>query len=173
MLTRRSRRYQTGDTIVEVLIAIAVVGSVLGIAYSIMNRNLIVMRENQERSEAVKYARGQIESLRNLWSTSDGRTALGAVGTSGFCFDDSGAIIPLSGSAPTTNPADDDFSNYYSDEEAEDPDAGCRFAGLYHIGVRRMVLGGNDAYRVYARWDPLRSSSTSQKNEVIMTYRVN
>lgn len=57
-------RQQAGDTIVEVLIAIAVVSSVLAIAYSTMNRNLQIMRNNQERTQAVRVAQDQIETLK-------------------------------------------------------------------------------------------------------------
>ncbi len=59
---------EAGDTIVEVLIAIAVVSSVLGIAYGSMNRNIQTTRDNQERTEAVRLGEGQIEGLKNAAS---------------------------------------------------------------------------------------------------------
>ena len=56
---------QRGDTIVEVLIAMAVASSVLGITYATMNRNLLITRGAQERTEAAKLAQGQLEILKS------------------------------------------------------------------------------------------------------------
>lgn len=57
---------QIGDTIVEVLIAMAVLSLILGGAYSISNRSLGSIRQAQEHTEALKYAEGQIERLKAL-----------------------------------------------------------------------------------------------------------
>lgn len=57
-----------GDTIVEVLLALAVLGSVIVGAYSIATRSLNGVRVAQERSEATKIAEGQIESLKANFS---------------------------------------------------------------------------------------------------------
>jgi type II secretory pathway pseudopilin PulG len=55
-----------GDTIVEVLIAMAAVGLVLGGAYTSANRSLNSTRAAQERGEALKVAEGQFEGLNAL-----------------------------------------------------------------------------------------------------------
>lgn len=52
-----------GDTIVEVLLAIAIVSAVLGGAFVSANRSLNGTRVSQERSQAVKLAQGQAELL--------------------------------------------------------------------------------------------------------------
>lgn len=62
MLTLHNKR---GDTIVEVLIALAVLGSVLVGGYSIATRSINSVRASQERGEALKVAEGQIEQLRS------------------------------------------------------------------------------------------------------------
>jgi len=54
---------QRGDTIVEVLIATAVVSIVLTGAMSISNNSLKQIRAAQERSEAQAYAQSTVESL--------------------------------------------------------------------------------------------------------------
>ena len=59
------RLSQTGDTIVEVLVAIAVAGAVLGGAYSLINANVKSNQLAQERSNAVKIAESQVERLRS------------------------------------------------------------------------------------------------------------
>lgn len=56
-------RKQAGDTIVEVLIAIAVVSLVLGGAYAIASRSLANSRQAQEHGEALQLANAQIELL--------------------------------------------------------------------------------------------------------------
>ncbi len=172
MPSRLKARHQSGDTIVEVLIAIAVVGSVLGITYSIMNRNLLTMRDNQERTEAVKLAQGQVEALKTMWSTEPGRDRLKTLrdADTRFCINSAGATVPLGGNAPHANSAEDDFTNYHP--EAEDPLDSCQFDSLYHVGILPETVGGNERHRIYVRWDKLASSSSSDKNEVIITYRV-
>lgn len=55
---------QRGDTIVEVLIAIAVISGVLATSYAIVNRNTISYQQASERVDALKLAEEQIELLR-------------------------------------------------------------------------------------------------------------
>ena len=57
---------ERGDTMVEVLIAIAVVSLILGGAYVTTNRSLQATRAAQERSTALKLAESQIERLKGL-----------------------------------------------------------------------------------------------------------
>jgi type II secretory pathway component PulJ len=60
------RLNQTGDTIIEVLLAIAIVSSVLGGAYVSSNRSLNASRQAEERVEALKLAEGQLERMKAL-----------------------------------------------------------------------------------------------------------
>jgi len=55
------RLAQTGDTIVEVLIAIVIVSSVLVAAYASATRNTLTNQETQERSQALQLATTQLE----------------------------------------------------------------------------------------------------------------
>lgn len=55
---------ERGDTIVEVLLSLAVLGAVLGSAYVISSRNITTNRMSQERLEAIKLAETQFERLR-------------------------------------------------------------------------------------------------------------
>ena len=56
---------QTGDTIVEVLIAIAVISVVLSGAYTVANKSSVKIRDAQERGEAQKFASEIVERLSN------------------------------------------------------------------------------------------------------------
>src|SRR5579872_666722 len=52
-----------GDTIVEVLLVMSIVGLVIGVSYSLLSRSITIQRINQERSAAYSLAQGQLESL--------------------------------------------------------------------------------------------------------------
>jgi type II secretory pathway pseudopilin PulG len=71
MFVRRIYEHQRerGDTVVEVLIAVAVVAVVLGGAYVTTNRNLLAVRSSQERVNALKLAESQIEQIKGLAAT--------------------------------------------------------------------------------------------------------
>lgn len=71
---------QKGDTIVEVLICLAIVGVLISTAYLIANRSQIGIRSSQERAEATKLAEMQVERIRH--GSSMGRTYSG----SDFCI---------------------------------------------------------------------------------------
>lgn len=60
---------QRGDTIIEVLISIAVASLVLASAYAISNRNLVTTQDTQEHSQALQIVQQQIEGLRALAAT--------------------------------------------------------------------------------------------------------
>ncbi len=63
------QRRNAGDTIVEVMIAMAVASLVLGGSFTIVNRTLANARQAQEHGEALKLAQGQVESLKGLFKT--------------------------------------------------------------------------------------------------------
>jgi prepilin-type N-terminal cleavage/methylation domain-containing protein len=63
LLPKLNRR---GDTIVEVMVVLAVLGLALGIAYSTANRSLLDTRGAEENSQATALLQGQIEDLRSL-----------------------------------------------------------------------------------------------------------
>lgn len=70
--TIRTRRVgnSRGDTIVEVLLAVAVLGAVLGSAYVIVNKNIKSSQSSQERLQAIKLAESQYEKLK-IYATSN------------------------------------------------------------------------------------------------------
>ena len=64
--TKTTKLNHRGDTIVEVLISIAVASLVLAGAYAISNRNVASTQDTQEHSQALLIAQRQIEGLRAL-----------------------------------------------------------------------------------------------------------
>lgn len=65
----RKKLTAAGDTIVEVIIVLAVLGLALGISYATANRSLIGVRQAQENSQATALLQAQVEKLRALACT--------------------------------------------------------------------------------------------------------
>ena len=104
---------QAGDTIVEVLIAIAIISVVLGGAYVSTNRSLLATRAAQERVSALKLAESQMEQIKGL-AASDPDQLFGGTAPSPFCIskatglpvedDDPACAVGLSGDPTTAVP---------------------------------------------------------------------
>ncbi len=77
------RLKQHGDTIVEVMIVLAVLGLALGISYRTATRSLLAVREAQENSEATQLLQSQVEGLYNLAPSA----TQNIFQTSKFCID--------------------------------------------------------------------------------------
>jgi Tfp pilus assembly protein PilV len=137
---------QAGDTIVEVLIAIVVVGSVLVGAFAISNVSLRQVQMAQERSEAQKIAESSVENLGTMVN-GDGSVP-GDPGlltrTTPFCKK-SGAITAVVDT---------------------DPDCKTGTASRYHTSI---VATGNNGFETTVSWEGL--DSTLQK--VVIDYRIN
>lgn len=61
-----NRSSQRGDTIVEVLLVLAVLGSAISISYATANRSLLNARQAQESSVATSLLQSQLETVRTL-----------------------------------------------------------------------------------------------------------
>jgi len=151
---KNSLRKQAGDTIIEVLIAMTVASSVLGVALATMNRNLAITRDDQERSEASKLAQGQIEAVKAAKDA--GTPTLPAVGVA-FCITSDGIThISFQDSNPNFDPELDNFSKY---------DPLCKDS-FYNYAIVQETAGN---YKFYVRWQALKGNV---KNQVIMVYRI-
>ncbi|MBP7807238.1 prepilin-type N-terminal cleavage/methylation domain-containing protein [Candidatus Saccharibacteria bacterium] len=122
------KRNQRGDTIVEVLISLAVLGMIVGGAYSIVNAALRNSRQAQERSEATKIAESQVETIKAIPNQ-----------TGRFCFNGSAKVA-----FSETPPAD-----YLQDDYASYPDQCKNLNGIYNVFVDKT----DQTYTVTVRWD--------------------
>ena len=120
---------RTGDTIIEVLVSMAIIGMVLGASYTMVSRSLGVSRTTQERTEALKYAESQIEQIRALDSTA--KTTLYSQ-TSDFCLDNL-AILPSSNTA-----CKKDFYNI-----AVSKGVGADNSDFFTVKIHWLALGKN------------------------------
>ncbi len=154
------RKNQDGDTIIEVLIAIAIVASVLGITYSIMNRNLAIMRNNQERTEATRIGESQVEALKSRVQTASGEAEIAAISDSQpFCIEiTSGNIDYLSSAVPASNLATANLSSSAYDT--------C-IRSFYSYVIRRNAPG-DPTFTITVRWDTI----SRGRGEVRVVYRI-
>lgn len=63
---RQLHHNQPGDTIVEVMIVLAVLGLAIGISYATANRSLLNARQAQENSQATTAAQAQVEQIVSI-----------------------------------------------------------------------------------------------------------
>jgi type II secretory pathway pseudopilin PulG len=89
-----TKKSPAGDTMVEVVVAISIMGLALGSAYALSNRSFHTAQSTQERTEALSLVEGQVEFLRNAGFNITGSNSIGAIiafAASGpFCFIDQG-----------------------------------------------------------------------------------
>ncbi|MDQ3123610.1 MAG: prepilin-type N-terminal cleavage/methylation domain-containing protein [bacterium] len=153
-MSKFSIRNQSGDTIVEVLIAVAIISMVLAVAYATMNRNIQTMRDNQERSEAAKLAQGQVEALKQAWGTTTGRQSINLRINGPFCISNGSAVFSGTNTVLSSITADR-FNNYVTE---------CR-SGFYRFGIRHSA----GVFTVYSRWDQL---GRNTRGEIVIAYRL-
>jgi prepilin-type N-terminal cleavage/methylation domain-containing protein len=144
--TPRVRLGMRGDTIVEVLIAIAIVSLILGGAFVATNRSLMATRDAEERSDGLKLVEGQIEQLKNLAAV-DADEIFGSTPAS-YCISGS-AAVDAANAACKVNAAGTPTTTGQP---------------LYSIAISRS---GN-TFTVRNTWDTSRGAKTSLQ----MKYRV-
>ncbi|HSX06133.1 MAG TPA: prepilin-type N-terminal cleavage/methylation domain-containing protein [Candidatus Saccharimonadia bacterium] len=115
-----------GDTIVEVLIAIAIVSLVLTAAYVISNKNTIAIQANQERIQAQHLVETQLEALR----------AQGVLNTTGDCFSSAG--VEVNGAACTNFTEQGSGATYSATIKGPN-------SGVYQVSVKWSSLNGTTA----------------------------
>jgi type II secretory pathway pseudopilin PulG len=150
---------QQGDTIVEVLIAIAVVSAVLGSAYGIVNRTVNNSQQAKEHSQALKVAEAQLERLR---SAPNRAGAFNPSLVSAFCLPDDLTKTPqnnpgisLSATSVSTTPSDYNALCRFSDGTATE---------RYLVAITRS----SDIFKVYVSWE----GATGGKDLVNLAYRI-
>lgn len=136
--SRAHQRTQHGDTIVEVLISIAIASLILAGAYAITSRNLRTTQDTQEHNQAMQIVQQQIEGLRALSTTTTLATAVPA----SDCVIPNGAPSLASGAACTFG-ADG---------------GGCGSSACYTVKITEPSTG---IYEVKVTWDNLNGSTSS------------
>ncbi|MBI4033492.1 hypothetical protein HY379_00655 [Candidatus Saccharibacteria bacterium] len=126
---------QTGDTIIEVMLAVTVMGVALAASYSLSNRSFHTAQNTQERTAALSLAQGQIEFLRDsyLSGTSGGLVTKYNEGQP-FCFNDSnGTDVSADGSPYCNNYGPSDNKGLYAVAITYCGGSGCSPAGVFTV----------------------------------------
>ena len=136
---------QAGDTIVEVIIAVAVVATLLVGAFAVSSRSATAVRDSEEHAQALQLLQGQVELLR---SAANIRGRLPAALNVPFCLDTSASYLPS-----TTNPS-------------------CLLRGLYRMSITSASavasVGNTTTFDLTATWPAIRGGT----NTVYLSYKV-
>ena len=153
---------QAGDTIVEVMFAVAIVGITIASAYGVATLSLRNARQAQERGEALKIAESQIESLRAIAADDNAGNRIFDTNAQIFCINGGEPKVVAKNGVIDQIPdlQSEDFTVYSND---------C-IDGLYHAAIDVTDDGTNlFDYQVTVRWDSLGGDN---KNEVKMLYKL-
>ncbi len=85
-----------GDTIVEVLISIAVLSIIIVGAYVSANHSTLILRDTKEHTDALALAQNQVESLISWYHNNNSGNITPVAAGSYFCFDNSDQVVTLS-----------------------------------------------------------------------------
>ena len=155
--TKNRRLLRRGDTIVEVLIAVAIVSSVLAGAFTVTQKSTQAVRDGQERSEVLHILQGQVEMVRS--------TAMEAAGYTDPLFDSTHYFCMVEGTAnrqdfTDPNPPASDYSNYNS---------ACKNLGAGHLyNVADSYDGIANVFTFQAHWQNVSGSSDNE----VLYYKV-
>lgn len=150
-------RHQSGDTIVEILIAIAVVSLLLTAAFVLTRSNLRSIQNSQERSQAQALVGGQLERLKSIVAD-EGAPVKPTTMTAPFCIDTHNTII-----------TDVDHHCNLASDGTEYTPASPGFPYSVRITYDAGVDGKKSTFTVVATWD---SATTSGQSKVSMVYRL-
>lgn len=139
-----SKRTLRGDTIVEVLLSIAVISLALAISYSLANRSLRTGLSANARAEATAISQGQLELLKYIrYQTPPANYNTFKTGT--FC------INPATLARATANSAQ------------------CQFNGQYDTVIEYQA--STNSYKLTTQWDTYNANATGQ-DELVIYYRL-
>jgi prepilin-type N-terminal cleavage/methylation domain-containing protein len=133
-LERHGSSNQRGDTIIEVLIAVAIISLILAASYGIVNRNIATNQDTQEHSQGQQIVQRQIELLRA------GTQASTLAFIDGGCFS-GGSFINDSAACSL---------------KADGVTGGCTDEPCYHLSI--TVNDG--IYTVTAKWFSVRGDTS-------------
>jgi type II secretory pathway pseudopilin PulG len=125
--------HQRGDTIVEVLIAVAIISFVLAVSYATTSNSAKDTVDAQEHSQALRAVESQLEFLHEKGSTN----------ASNVCFDTNGAEQSSGSAACTVSP-------YGAGTQPE-----------YNLVITKPSAGPSGYYTVTATWPSVHGNGNS------------
>jgi prepilin-type N-terminal cleavage/methylation domain-containing protein len=150
---RRSHKLgaQRGDTIVEVMVVLAVLGLALGVSYATANASLNNSRQAEESAQATAHVQSEIESLRYLGPS-------GTTTTTDVHYHDNDNIYSKTKAfcVPSTAGASGTLVQYPTDNIATSP---CGDGNLYSWIIYNCDLPDTGGTSFDANWKSICSDS--------------
>jgi type II secretory pathway pseudopilin PulG len=148
---------QGGDTIVEVILVLAILGLAISISYATANTSLLDARQAQENSQAAEVVATQVEDLRVM--AANPKLKPDETPNLNYIFSYTGAAQLFCVDA--TNKA-------IATTSLGARNAACNYNGLYDVFITGPGAGGGD-FTITAIWDDVEGLGT---DTITMTYRV-
>jgi len=140
-----NHRRESGDTIVEVLIAIAIVSLILVSGYAITSKNTQSMQDSQERIQAQHLVESQIEALR----------AQGKLTTQNDCF-----VDPTDPTNSTTGSQETGTCTAFKQSGS---------GATYTVKISGPNTG---VYTIQATWSSIGNKTASDDSNITMYYKI-
>jgi type II secretory pathway pseudopilin PulG len=168
-----------GDTIVEVLMSIVIVGAVIAGAYALASRSLAEGVSASEHSQAIKLAEAQVEALKSRQKDAGGDPTLwnstyNVLGSpippnrNNFCIDTTVTLTSDPNWGPIKN-GNSSFNgnNLTAGAGANEYNAACVNKGgtsddKYFVNIKLNPTSNLPTYLVTVKWVPAGNSPTSQ-----------
>lgn len=144
-------KQQAGDTIIEVLVVLAVLGLAIGISYATATRSLMAARQAQETSGAVEQLRAEIEALHSMYKVDTSQFA--TIANEYHCVMGPPGSYTISAQVTGTGGKSPDIS--IASDRASYTSGGnnCTANSLYYIYFVYNGNANNGAFTVKAQWD--------------------
>jgi type II secretory pathway pseudopilin PulG len=157
---------QTGDTIVEVIIVLAVLGLAISISYATANRSLQATRQAEENSQATELLQGQIEALRSYAANLSTDPNYIYQASNAFCISSTGTVVttPLISNTDVAAGNTKTYGNYPNYATTND----CYQGKLYHI-IIGYDSAQTDTFTARATWDDVTGQG---QDTVTLVYRL-
>lgn len=149
------RLTQSGNTFIEVFVALSIIGIILAGAYSTAARSLRITRQSEERTQSVQFAENQLEVIKAIASSTD-RSLEGEKiwdTSRSFCINSNSAtpgLVEQFGSVVTLPPLES--ADLRTSDDGGDYPSGCVFNDLFYAHASH---DGSDRFTVTVRWDKL------------------
>ena len=170
ILNKKLYSQTAGNTLVEVFVALVIIGVAIAGAYATANRSITLTQASQERAEAIKIAEGQIEAIK----------ASVAADSEDDFFDDSRAFCVTDDGPGSFDPGEfnqnfvlpayedvDELRADDSDEQAYPTD--CVLRGRYFTHIDYNENGSR--FTVTVRWERFGGASVEQTELVYGIYQ--
>jgi type II secretory pathway pseudopilin PulG len=177
MLMKTRSRQMAGDTIIEVLISIAIASFVVAGAYAMVNRSLRDTQQAQEHSEALQIADTQVEQLNHyIHNTSASVLSTTIYSNTStktyYCFNPALSPPKLEKLTAISSLPDSNTGHY---DDLTVPGEDCNKTGSVGYRVAFEADPGtdpvshiDDTYRVYVNWP---SINGARDDQVKLVYR--